>query len=319
MKEKTKMKKRVQMVIIGSGPAGLTAAIYAARAKLKPVVFEGNQPGGQLIITTEIENFPGWPDGVNGPELMENCRKQAERFGAELIQEEVTEVELGKRPFIVRYGDGQEILSDVLIIASGASARWLNMESEQRLRGHGVSACATCDGFFFSEKRVAVIGGGDTAMEEAIHLTRFATEVIVIHRRDELRASKYMQDRALRNKKIKFVWDSVVEDILGEANTGVTGLKLRNVKTNVTSRLDIDGVFVAIGHNPNTQFLKGQLPLDNSGFIKCDRGDVASCISGVFIAGDVRDSRYRQAVTAAGMGCMAAIEAQEFLEMNPIQ
>lgn len=313
------MKKRVQIVIIGSGPAGLTAAIYTARAKMQPVVFEGVQPGGQLMITTDVENFPGWPDGISGPELMENCRKQALRFGAELVQEEVTEVELEKRPFTVRYGDGQVLLADAIIIASGASARWLNIESEQRLRGHGVSACATCDGFFFSEKRVAVVGGGDTAMEEAIHLTRFATEVLVIHRRDELRASKYMQDRAMRNKKIKFVWDSVVEEIIGDVKTGVNGVKIRNVKTNVISRLDVEGIFMAIGHDPNTGFLKGQLPLDDSGFIKCERGDVATCIAGVFVAGDVRDSRYRQAITAAGMGCMAAVEAQEFLEMNPIQ
>ncbi len=313
------MKKRVQIVIIGSGPAGLTAAIYTARAKMDPVVFEGVQPGGQLMITTDVENFPGWPEGITGPELMDNCRKQALRFGAELVQEQVTEVELEKRPFTIHYGDGQVLLTDALIIASGASARWLNIESEQRLRGHGVSACATCDGFFFSEKRVAVVGGGDTAMEEAIHLTRFATEVLVIHRRDELRASRYMQDRAKRNKKIKFVWDSVVEEILGEVKSGVHGLKIRNVKTNVISRLDVGGVFMAIGHDPNTGFLKGQLPLDDSGFIKCERGDVATCISGVFVAGDVRDSRYRQAITAAGMGCMAAVEAQEFLEMNPIQ
>ncbi|MGB3975572.1 MAG: thioredoxin-disulfide reductase [bacterium] len=313
------MKKRVQIVIIGSGPAGLTAAIYTARAKMEPVVFEGVQPGGQLMITTDVENFPGWPDGISGPELMENCRKQALRFGAELVQEEVTEVELEKRPFTVRYGDGQVLLADAIIIASGASARWLNIESEQRLRGHGVSACATCDGFFFSEKRVAVVGGGDTAMEEAIHLTRFATEVLVIHRRDELRASKYMQDRAMRNKKIKFVWDSVVDEIIGDVKTGVSGVKIRNVKTNVISRLDVEGVFMAIGHDPNTGFLKGQLPLDESGFIVCERGKVATCIAGVFAAGDVRDSRYRQAITAAGMGCMAAVEAQEFLEMNPIQ
>lgn len=312
------MEERVQIAIIGSGPAGLTAAIYAARAKLRPVVFEGIQPGGQLMITTDIENFPGWPEGVNGPELMENCRKQAERFGSQLIQEEVVEVDLKKRPFTVTYGDGKHLLADILIIASGASAQWLNIESEQRLRGHGVSACATCDGFFFQEKKVAVVGGGDTAMEEAIHLTRFASEVLVIHRRNELRASKYMQDRAMRNKKIKFVWDSVIDEILGDHSTGVTGVRVKNVKTNVTSRLDLDGVFIAIGHHPNTAFLKGQLPVDEKGFVKCERGDVTSCIPGVFVAGDVRDSRYRQAITAAGTGAMAAIEAQEFLEMYPV-
>ncbi|MBN1878548.1 thioredoxin-disulfide reductase [bacterium] len=313
------MEERVQLVIIGSGPAGLTAAIYAARANLDPIVFEGIQPGGQLMITTDIENFPGWPDGVNGPELMENCRKQAERFGSRLIQEEVQEVDLSKRPFSITYGDGKQLLADALIVASGASARWLNIESEQRLRGHGVSACATCDGFFFSDKKVAIIGGGDTAMEEAIHLTRFASEVIVIHRRNELRASPYMQERAMRNKKIKFVWDSIVDEILGDPSTGVTGLRLKNIKTNVMSRLDLDGVFVAIGHTPNTSFLKGQLPVDDSGFIKCGRGDVASCIPGVFVAGDVRDARYRQAITAAGTGAMAAIEAQDFLEMYPVK
>lgn len=313
------MEERIQMAIIGSGPAGLTAAIYAARANLEPVVFEGAQPGGQLMITTDIENFPGWPEGVMGPELMDRCRAQAERFGAVLMPDEVTAIDLQDRPFKITYSGEKEVLADVVIISTGASARWLEIESEQRLRGHGVSACATCDGFFFKEKKVAVVGGGDTAMEDAIHLTRFAREVLVVHRRDELRASKYMQDRARRNSKIKFVWDSVVEEVLGDKSTGVVGVMVKNVKTDVTSRIDVDGLFVAIGHNPNTAFLNGQLPLDESGFIKCDRGDVASCIPGVFVAGDVRDSRYRQAVTAAGMGCMAALEAQEYLEMNPIR
>ncbi|HPQ41628.1 MAG TPA: thioredoxin-disulfide reductase [bacterium] len=313
------MEDRVQMVIIGSGPAGLTAAIYSARANLKPVVFEGVQPGGQLMITTEIENFPGWPEGVMGPELMENCRRQAERFGAILVPEEVTAIDLKDRPFEITYSGDKTIFANVVIIATGASARWLNIESEQRLRGHGVSACATCDGFFFKDKKVAVVGGGDTAMEDAIHLTRFAKEVLVIHRRNELRASKYMQDRARRNPKIKFVWDSVVEEVIGEKATGVVGVMVKNVKTDVMSRIDIDGLFVAIGHNPNTKFLKGQLPVDDSGFIKCERGDVTSCIPGVFVAGDVRDSRYRQAITAAGMGCMAAVEAQEYLETHPIR
>ncbi|MBN1295476.1 thioredoxin-disulfide reductase [bacterium] len=313
------MEERVQMAIIGSGPAGLTAAIYSARANLKPVVFEGIQPGGQLMVTSEIENFPGWPNGIMGPELMENCRKQAERFGAVLIQEEVTEIELDKRPFLITYGDGKAVLADVVVIATGASARWLDIESEKRMRGHGVSACATCDGFFFNGRKVAVVGGGDTAMEDALHLTRFASEVLVIHRRSELRASKYMQDRARRSPKIKFVWDSVVEQVLGEPATGLQGVIIRNIKTDVTSRIDLDGLFVAIGHTPNTKFLKGQLPVDGSGFIRCERGDVTSCIPGVFVAGDVRDSRYRQAITAAGTGCMAAIEAQEYLETHPIK
>lgn len=312
------MEKRVRMAIIGSGPAGLTAAIYAARANLEPLVFEGSQPGGQLTITTDIENFPGFPDGIMGPELMENCRTQAQRFGAKLVSDEVKSVDLSSRPYKITYGSGETVISDVVIIATGASARWLNLKSEQKLRGHGVSACATCDGFFFMGKRVAVVGGGDTAMEDATHLTRFASEVLVIHRRDALRASKAMETRARRNEKIKFVWDSVVEECLGEPDTGLQGIMIRNVKTDVVSRLDVDGLFVAIGHNPNTSFLDGQLPLDESGFIQCERGDVMSCIPGVFVAGDVRDSRYRQAVTAAGMGCMAALEAQEFLEENPL-
>ena len=312
------MENRVRMAIIGSGPAGLTAAIYAARANLAPVVFEGTQPGGQLTITTEIENFPGFPEGIMGPELMENCREQAKRFGAKLISDEVTSIDLSSRPFVITYGGGDIMKADVVVIATGASARWLNMESEQKLRGHGVSACATCDGFFFMGKRVAVIGGGDTAMEDATHLTRFASEVLVIHRRDELRASKAMETRARRNDKIKFVWDSVVDECIGEPETGLQAIMIRNVKTDVVSRLDVDGLFIAIGHTPNTGFLKGQLPLDESGFINCERGDVMSCVPGVFVAGDVRDPRYRQAITAAGMGCMAALEAQEFLEEYPL-
>ncbi|MCD4653533.1 thioredoxin-disulfide reductase [bacterium] len=310
------MEDKAQIVIIGSGPAGLTAAIYAARASLNTVVFEGIQPGGQLMITNDIENFPGFPEGIPGPELMDNCRKQSERFGARLIQDVVTAVDLSQRPFCVTWGDGKKIYAETLVIATGASARWMNIESEEKLKGHGVSACATCDGFFFRGKKVAVVGGGDTAMEDASHLTRFATEVLVIHRRDELRASKFMAERAMNNPKIKFVWDSVVEECLGDASTGLTGVLIRNVKTNETSRLDLDGLFVAIGHDPNNKFLNGQLSLDEKGFIKCEQGSVTSEIPGVFIAGDVRDSRYQQAVTAAGMGCMAALEAQEFLEVS---
>jgi len=308
------MKEKAQVVIIGSGPAGLTAAIYAARASLDTVVFEGMQPGGQLMITNEVENYPGFPEGIMGPDLMDNFRKQAEKFGTEFIQDEVTSVDLGERPFRVSWAGDKKIYADTLIIATGATARWMNIESEAKLKGHGVSACATCDGFFFTGKKVGVVGGGDTAMEDANHLTHFASEVFVIHRRDKLRASKFMGERAMKNPKIKFIWDSVVEECLGEPSTGLKGVTLRNRKTDETSRLDIDGLFIAIGHTPNNKFLDGQLPLDENGFLQCEKGTATSSIPGVFIAGDVRDSQYQQAVTAAGMGCMAALEAQEFIE-----
>jgi len=308
------MKDKAQVVIIGSGPAGLTAAIYASRASLDTVVFEGMQPGGQLMITSEIENFPGFPEGIMGPELMDNFRKQAEKFGTKYISDEVTSVDLSKQPFCVSWADDRKIYAETLIIATGATARWMNIESERKLKGHGISACATCDGFFFTGKKVGVVGGGDTAMEDANHLTHFASEVFVIHRRDQLRASKFMAERAMKNPKIKFVWDSVVDECLGDAATGLEGVILKNVKTEEKSRLDLDGLFIAIGHTPNNKFLNGQLPLDDNGFIKCEKGSVTTVVPGVFVAGDVRDSQYQQAITAAGMGCMAALEAQEFIE-----
>jgi thioredoxin reductase (NADPH) len=309
--------ERVQVTIIGSGPAGLTAAIYTGRANLKPVVFEGIEPGGQLTTTTIVENYPGFSDGINGPDLMDQIRNQALRFGAKLHTDEVTSVDLSERPFTVKYGSGEILRTETLVIASGASAKWIGLDSEQRLRGYGVSSCATCDGFFFNGKRVAVVGGGDTAMEDALHLTRFATEVVIIHRRDELRASKIMQDRALKNPKITFQWNAVVAEVMGSPETGVQGLTLKDTQTGKLSKLDIDGLFVAIGHHPNTEFLEDQISLDENGFVVSEE-QVTTNVSGVFVAGDVVDPRYRQAITAAGMGCMAALELQEFIEMNPL-
>ncbi len=310
--------EKTQLAIIGSGPAGLTAAIYSARANLEPVVFEGLEPGGQLITTTMVENFPGFPEGIMGPELMDNMRQQASRFGARLVPEIVGDVKLARRPFEIHYGEDRVLLASAIIIATGASAKWLNLPSEQQFRGRGVSSCATCDGFFFRGKRVAVVGGGDTAMEDALHLTRFASEVVLIHRRDSLRASHYMQERALENSKITFMWNSKVIEVLGSESSGVSALKVQNVQTGEITEIAMDGLFVAIGHNPNTGFLNGQLPLDDSGFIKVPRGEVETIVPGVFVAGDVIDPRFRQAITAAGMGCMAAIRVQEFLELNPL-
>ncbi len=310
--------EKVSLAIIGSGPAGLTAAIYSSRANLFPVVFEGIEPGGQLTTTTTVENFPGFPDGIMGPDLMDNFKEQAKKFGARMIQEIVTEVELQERPFRIHFGDGEMMLAEAMIIASGASAKWMGLPSEKKLRGRGVSSCATCDGFFFTGKKVAVVGGGDTAMEDALHLTRFASEVVIIHRRDSLRASKYMQERAFNHSKITWCWNSIVDEVLGSEETGVTGLLIKNVITGERSELIIQGLFVAIGHNPNTMFLKGQLPLDDHGFIKVPKGSVHTSIPGVFVAGDVIDPRYRQAITASGMGCMAALEVQEFLETHPL-
>lgn len=310
--------EQVNLAIIGSGPAGLTAAIYTGRAELYPVVFEGSEPGGQLITTTVIENFPGFPEGIHGPELMENIRRQAEKFGTRLIQEEVISIELKNRPFIIHYGDGQVISACAIIVATGASAKWLGLESERKFRGRGVSSCATCDGFFYKGKKVAVVGGGDTAMEDALHLTRFATEVVLIHRREGVRASKFMHQRALDNPKIKWQLNSVVTEVLGTDETGVTGVALQNTKTGESSQLDLDGLFVAIGHHPNTEFLKGQLPVDDNGFLKVEPGTLKTKIPGVFAAGDILDAKYRQAITAAGMGCMAALEVQEFLMTHPV-
>ncbi|MBI3552842.1 MAG: thioredoxin-disulfide reductase [Elusimicrobia bacterium] len=307
MSDKSFAKKAV---IIGSGSAGYTAAIYAARANLDPLLFGGVSMGGQLMITSDVENFPGFPEPVLGPELMERMQKQCERLNVTIIPELVEEVDLSKRPFKLRTTEGKEATADSLIIATGANAKLLNIESEKRLMGHGVSACATCDGFFFKGKEVLVVGGGDTAMEEATFLTKFATKVTVIHRRDTLRASMIMQDRAKKNPKISFIWDSAIAEILG--NGHVEGAKLKNLKTNQTTDVKCDGVFVAIGHNPTTGFLKEQVKLDPEGYIVTD-GRTRTSVKGVFAAGDVMDTRYRQAVTAAGTGCMAALEAERYL------
>ena len=300
------------VVIIGSGCAGNTAAIYTARASLNPLVIGGHEPGGQLSITSEVENFPGFPEGIQGPELVENMKKQAERFGAEYVSGSVTEADLSKRPFRLNV-DGEWIETRVLIVASGASARWLGLPGEQKYIGHGYSSCATCDGFFFRGKKIMVVGGGDSAMEEANFLTRFGSEVNLVHRREQFRASKIMLDRVKANPKIKFVLNSLVEEIVSDAQANVTGVKLRNIVTGEVSDKEVDGLFVAIGHIPNTKPFVGQLDLDPDGYI-VSQGGARTNISGVFHAGDVQDRVYRQAVTASGMGCMAAIEAERFLE-----
>ena len=299
------------VIIIGSGPAGYTAALYAARGRLNPLLFEGSvTSGGALMNTTEVENFPGFADGVLGPELMDNIRKQAERFGAELVPDDVTEVDLTATPKVVKVGE-DTYLARTVIIATGSSYRELNAPGEKRLAGHGVSWCATCDGFFFRESDIAVIGGGDSALEEAIFLTRFAKTVTLVHRRDSLRASKIMQDRALANPKIKFAWDSVVEEVLGADR--VTGLRLRNVKTGEDSVLPVTGMFVAIGHDPRSELFTGQLPVDDEGYLLVEHPTTRTTIDGVFAAGDVVDRIYRQAVTAAGTGCAAALDAERWL------
>lgn len=300
------------VVILGTGPAGLTAAIYAARANLQPLIIEGEQPGGQLTITTDVENYPGFADAVTGPDLMVAFRKQAERFGTRFLTGRVTKVENSKAPFILHLEDGSKISARTLIVATGASAKWLNIESEKKYNGKGVSACATCDGFFFRNQDIAVVGGGDTAMEEANFLTRFAKTVTLIHRRDTFRASKIMVDRALKNPKIKIIYDTAVEEITGEK--GVEALKLKNLKTGESSELKVTGLFIAIGHQPNTKPFKGLLTTDPNGYLLVEPGTTKTNVPGIFAAGDVADHVYRQAVTAAGTGCMAAIDAERYLE-----
>jgi thioredoxin reductase (NADPH) len=299
------------VVILGSGPAGLTAALYAARADLEPLVLKGIDAGGQLMLTTDVENYPGFPGGILGPELMEQMEKQAARFGAELLHQAATRVDFSERPFGIWAGD-EEWRARTVVVTTGASARWLGIPGETRLRGRGVSSCATCDGFFFKGQDIVVVGGGDTALEEAIFLTRFATKVSVVHRRDELRGSKIMQDRAHDNQKIEFVWDSVVDEVVGEQS--VEGVKLRNVKTGALSDQSAGALFVAIGHDPNTELFKGQLDMNDVGYITVAEPTTRTNVPGVFAAGDVVDFNYRQAVTAAGMGCKAAMDAERFLE-----
>lgn len=309
--------KHSRVIILGSGPAGYTAAIYAARAMLKPVIIQGNQPGGQLTITTDVENYPGFADVIQGPWLMEQMKAQAEHVGTEIIMDHIVKVDLGVRPFRLDGDSGDRYTCDALIICTGAQARWLGIPSEQTFKGYGVSACATCDGFFYKGKEVVVIGGGNTAVEEAIFLTNFAKKVIVVHRRDHFRAEKILQDRLFKNDKIEVVWDSAVEEIVGvEEPRSVTGVKLKNVKTGKITERKVDGVFVAIGHAPATELFKGQLETTPSGYLITAPDSTATAIPGVFAAGDVKDEVYRQAVTAAGMGCMAALETERFLAQH---
>jgi thioredoxin reductase (NADPH) len=299
-----------RVLIIGSGPAGYTAAIYAARAELSPTMLSGLVAGGQLMLTTEVENFPGFPTGISGPDLMAQLQAQAERFETRIMAEDVTEVDFSKRPFTVKSTE-RTLTADTVILSTGASARWMGIPSEERLINKGVSACATCDGFFFREKAMAVVGGGDTALEEALFLTRFASKVTVIHRRDQLRASKIMQDRALKHEKIEFAWNAVVDEVLGEDE--VMGVRLKDTQTGDTRELELGAVFVAIGHTPNTAFLGGQLEVDDAGYIKVEASTTRTSVEGVFACGDVIDPHYRQAITAAGTGCMAAIDAERWL------
>ena len=306
-----------KVVIIGSGPAGYTAAIYAARAMLEPVLIQGIQPGGQMTITTDVENFPGFADVIQGPWLMEQMQKQAEHVGTKMVFDTVTKVELSQRPFQLQCDSGDVYLADSLIIATGAQARWLDLPSEQKFKGYGVSACATCDGFFYRNKEVVVIGGGNTAVEEALFLTNFASKVTLVHRRDSFRAEKIMQDRLFNHPKIEVVWDSVLDDVIGNDNPlKVTRVRLKNVKTGAVSERNVDGVFIAIGHTPASELFAGQIDIKPSGYIVTNGYSTVTSVPGVFAAGDVTDEVYRQAVTAAGQGCMAALEAQKFLHAH---
>jgi len=306
--------KHTKVLIIGSGPAGYTAAVYAARAMLKPILVHGAEPGGQMTTTTDVQNYPGYSDVIQGPWLMDQMKGQAKAVGTDMIQDHIKKVDLSKKPFRAIGDSGQEYTGDSIIISTGAQARWLNLKSEQEYRGFGVSGCATCDGFYFKDKEVAVIGGGNAAVEEAIFLTKFATKVKLIHRRDKLRAEKMLQKKLMENKKIEIIWDSVLEEVLGNKNPkGVTGIKIKNLKTNSVSDLKIDGLFIAIGHDPATSLFKGQLDMDKDGYIITKPDSTATKIPGVYAAGDVKDKIFRQAVTAAGMGCMSALEAEKFL------
>ena len=302
-----------KVIIIGSGPAGLTAALYTARANLNPLVFEGSQPGGQLTITTDVENFPGFPDGIMGPELMDLFRKQAERFGAECHFEHVTKVDFSKKPYNVWVGD-KNYQAESIIIATGATAKMLGLDSEKELMGFGVSACATCDGFFFKDKKVLVVGGGDSAMEEATYLTKFASEVVIVHRREEFRASKIMIDRAMNNPKIRVIWNSTIDEIMGSQEKGVHAVKINKTDSDESFEEECDGVFMAIGHKPNTELFTDILKTDQNGYLVTTNGSTSTNIDGVFACGDVQDHIYRQAVTAAGSGCMSAIDAERYLE-----
>jgi thioredoxin reductase (NADPH) len=312
------LRTHYKVVIVGSGPAGLTAAIYASRANLEPLVVEGIQPGGQLTTTTDVENFPGFEHGIQGPALMDVTRKQAQRFGSEIVVDAVTEVDVKSRPFTLTLESAGKVTADAVIVASGASAKYLGLESEKKLLGYGVSACATCDGFFFRGKEVVVVGGGDTAMEEASFLTKFCSKVYLVHRRSEFRASKIMVQRALQNPKIETLLDTVVEEILGEPATGVKGVRLKNTKTGASKTLSVSGYFAAIGHQPNTDLFKGKLEMNEVGYLKIQHPSTKTSIEGIFAAGDVADFIYRQAVSAAGEGCKAAIDAERWLASQGI-
>ncbi len=317
MMTEQKTTQHTQCLIIGSGPAGYTAAIYAARADIKPLMYAGNQPGGQLTITTDVENFPGFADPIQGPWLMEQMRDQAQNVGTEIVYQMITDVDFTQRPFVATTDRDETITADTIIISTGAKARWLGLDSEEKFKGYGVSACATCDGFFFRDKDVCVVGGGNSAVEEALFLTKFANKVTLIHRRDELRAEKIMQERVFNHEKIEVLWDHVLEEVLGnepgQENPGVTGVKVKNVKTGDISEIGLAGVFIAIGHDPATGIFKGKVKMDDEGYIITEPDSTATEIPGVYAAGDVKDKTYRQAVTAAGMGCMAALEAEHYL------